>query len=240
MIRTMPIAALTLRALVDRRRTWLLVMLALIPVLTALLVTVFAEAALSDEIFDDMIVLTILPLIALVFGTGALGTELDDGTVVFLLTKPIGRSRIVLSKSIVAAGLTAALVVPSVLLTGVIVSIDDSTIIGATVAFAAAAAVGGSAYAVAFLALSTFTSKALAFGLFYVLLWEGILAGLFEGVRMFSIRQATLGMAAGLQGVAPPDTLDGTTSVIILTVVIVGSLALAGWRLSRFQLRTGD
>ena len=56
----------------------------------------------------------------------------------------------------------------------------------------------GAAYACAFVALSAFTGRALIIGLAYTLIWEGILAGLLEGTRFLSIRQATLGIAAGL------------------------------------------
>ena len=74
----------------------------------------------AERIFDQLIVRTVLPLIALVFGTAALGTELEDGTIVFLLTKPVRRFRIVLAKGVVAAGLTAALIVPATVLTGLV------------------------------------------------------------------------------------------------------------------------
>jgi ABC-2 type transport system permease protein len=183
----------------------------------------------------------VLPLIALVFGTAALGTELEDGTIVFLLTKPIRRFRIVLAKGVVAAGLTAALIVPATVLTGLVATSQHASLVSSTVAYAMAAAVGGTAYALGFLALSSFTSRALAIGLGYVLLWEGVLSGLFEGTRVFSVRQATLGLAEMLQRGDDADrTIGGLTSVVVLGVVIVGSLALATWRLSRYQLRGGD
>jgi ABC-2 type transport system permease protein len=234
MIRSMPIVALTLRSLVDRRRFWLMVLLAIAG-------AVFGGDFFSRRIFDQLIVRTVLPLIALVFGTAALGTELDDGTIVFLLTKPIRRARIVLAKGVVAAGLTALLIVPATVLTGLVATSQQASLADSTVAYAIAAAVGGTAYALGFLALSSFTSRALAIGLAYVLLWEGVLSGLFEGTQVFSVRQATMGLAAMLQGTeGTRDTMAGTTSVVILTAVIVGSLALASWRLSRYQLRGGD
>ena len=102
---------------------------------------------------------------------------------------------------------------------------------------------GGTAYALGLPgALSSFTSRALAIGLGYVLLWEGVLSGLFEGTQVFSVRQATLGLAAMLQGDRGHrrHAWHGTTSVVVLGAVIVGSLALASWRLSRYQLRGGD
>ena len=65
-----------------------------------------------------MLVRTVLPLVALVLGTAALGSELEDGTAVYLMIKPVPRWRIVGAKMLVAAGLTVALVVPSTLLAG--------------------------------------------------------------------------------------------------------------------------
>jgi ABC-2 type transport system permease protein len=241
MIRAMPLVAITLRNLVDRRRFWLMVLLAAVPVLIAIVGRVFAQQVFSDRIFDQLIIRTVLPLVALVFGTAALGTELDDGTIVFLLSKPIGRARIVAAKGLVAAGLTACLVVPATLITGLVATTSNASMAGASLAYAMAAVAGGAAYALAFLALSSFTSRALAVGLGYVLLWEGVLAGLFEGTRAFSIRQATLGLAAQLQGGTGDITaLPGPTSVVVLGAIILGSLALGGWRLSRYQMKGGD
>ena len=242
MIHTMPIAAITLRSLLDRRRFWLMVLLAAAPVLMTLVVTVFADEAVGEPVFRQLIVRTVLPLVALVFGTAALGTELEDGTIVFLLTKPIRRARIVLAKAVVAAGLTAALMVPATLLSGLVANMQHAGLAEASVAYAIAVAAGGSAYALGFMALSTFTTRALAVGLAYVLIWEGILSGLFEGTRVFSIREATLGLAAMLQGedAGAAEGVSGVTSIVVLVAVIVGSVALATWRLARYQLRSSD
>jgi ABC-2 type transport system permease protein len=240
MIARMPIVAITLRGLLDRRRTWLMVLLAAVPVLIALVVVSFGNTTFTERIFDQLVVRTVLPLIALVFGTAAIGTELEDGTVVYLLAKPLRRIHVVLAKSTVAAALTIALVVPATLLTGLVAATQNADLTEAVVAFAVAAAVGGAAYTMAFFTLSTFTSRALAVGLGYVLLWEGVLSGLFDGSRLFSIRQATLGLAAQIQGVQRPSTSDGTTATVFLLVVIFGSVALATWRLTRFQMRGGD
>jgi ABC-2 type transport system permease protein len=245
MIRAMPIVAITLRGLIDRRRFWLMVLLAGVPLLVAVVARVFGRGVGGADIFDQLIVSTVLPLVALVFGTAALGSELEDGTIVFLLTKPIRRSRITLAKGLPASALTIALVVTSTLLTGLVLGRDSSVEIETTLAYAIAVAVGGAAYALAFLALSAFTSRALAAGLVYILLWEGVLAGLFEGTKTFSIRQATVGLAtsidASLAGLEPRSgVVDGPTAAIVLGAVIVGALALASWRLSRFQLTGGD
>jgi ABC-2 type transport system permease protein len=241
MTRALPILGLTLRGLVDRRRTWLMILLAAAPVLVAVLFVATGTQRLSVNTLDNLVVRTVLPLIALVFGTGAIGPELEDGTIVYLVAKPIRRAWIVLAKMVVAAALTAALLVPAVLATGLVASLVDDRALSLAAAYAVAAAAGGAAYVAAFLAASTVSSRALALGLGYVLIWEGILAGLLEGTRTFSIRQATLGLATGLSGVPPRSgAMDAGLAVAVLLLVIVGSVLVATWRLRRFELRGGD
>jgi ABC-2 type transport system permease protein len=236
MIRTLPIVGMTLRSLLDRRRFWLMAALAAVPVLIALVVAMWSDENVGTHLLDDLMLTAVAPLIALVFGTGALGSELEDGTIVYQLTKPIGRWRLVFAKSLVAAGLTIALVAPATALTGLIGSLG----LEATVAYAVAVAIGGSAYALGFLTLSTITSRALAIGLGYVLLWEGVLADLLPGTGMLSVRQATQGLADELQGIEPTSALDGPAAIAVLAAVIVGALVLGTWRMSRYQLRGGD
>lgn len=240
MIRALPVAAITLRSLLDQRRFRLMVLLAAVPVLLTLIGLAAGDIDFRDQVFDQLLIRTVLPLVALIFGTGALGSELEDGTIVYLLAKPGHRARIVVAKGAVAAGITAALVVPATLLTGAIMASQQPDVIEPTIAYAVAAAIGGAAYALGFLALSSVTSRSLSIGLSYVLLWEGILAGLLPGTQTFSIRQATLGLADLMGATGIDDPLDPTTSLVVVALVIVGSLLLATWRMSRYQLRGGD
>ena len=234
-----PLADVTLRGMLGRRRTILLVLLAGLPVLVALLIRVSGGRPDADRVLDTLVVRFVMALVALIVGTGVLGSEIEDGTAVYLIVKPIARWRIALAKAIVAAGLTAALIVPSVLLTGLLLGgrSDSMTI---TVAFAVACLVGGSAYAVAFMTLSVFTSRAFLLGLAYVLIWEGVLAGLLEGTKFLSIRQATLGLASALGADIPGDPLASTISLVVLAVVLVGGFLITSWRLAGFEIRGGD
>jgi ABC-2 type transport system permease protein len=241
MIAAMPITGVTLRGLLGRRRTVLMVLLVGLPVLVALLLRVAGSDVNVDRILDPMIVRTILPLVALVFGTAALGSELEDGTAVYLIIKPIPRWRIIGAKMLVAAGLTVALVMPATVATGILVAGFGPGSLSTTFAYALAASLGGAAYACAFVALSAFTGRALIIGLAYTLIWEGILAGLLEGTRFLSIRQATLGIAAGLDEAPFGETpLELPLSVAIIAAVIVGSFVLGSLRLARFEIRGGD
>jgi len=241
MIAAMPIVGVTLRGLLGRRRTLLMLLLVALPVLVALLVRLSGGRIETDRILDAMIVQTVLPLVALVFGTAALGSELEDGTAVYLMVKPVPRWRIIGAKMIVAAGLTVALIMPSTVAAGLLAGGFGSASLSTTFAFALAASIGGIAYACAFVAFSAFTSRALVVGLGYTMIWEGLLAGLLEGTRFLSIRQATLGIAAGLSdGRLDDQRLDFGLSIAIVTIVVVGAFVLGSMRLARFEIRGGD
>ena len=68
-----------------------------------------------------------------------------------------------------------------------------------------------------------------------------MLAGLLEGTRLLSIRQATLGVAATLTGWdVGVEPLTPTASVVILTAVVAIGFAIATLRLRRFQVRAAD
>jgi ABC-2 type transport system permease protein len=229
----------TLRGLLGRRRTLLLILLVGLPVGIALLVRISGGRPDADRILDTLVVRTVMPLAALILGTAAIGSEIDDGTAVYLMIKPIARWRIALAKAVVAAGLTAALVVPAVVTTGLLIGsrTDTATSI---IGYGVACLVGGSAYAVAFMTLSVFTSRALLVGLGYTLIWEGVLSGLLEGTKFLSIRQATIGIAGAFGVRVPGDPLVPAVSVLVLAVVLIGGFLLASRRLARFEIRGGD
>lgn len=237
------IAEVTLRGLLGRRRTILLLLLAGVPVLVALLARI-GGGRLDDAMTPilELAVRAILPLIALVFGTSAIGTEIDDGTAVYLLAKPVSRWTVTLAKALVAGVLSAALTVASVLLTGLLIGGDDPAGLGITFAFALAMTVAAFVYAAAFVALSVVTSRALIVGLVYTLVWEGVLAGILEGTRLFSIREATMSLADALAPArASIDAnLDPAAGVALLVIVLVAALVVTTARLRSWEVKGTD
>ena len=190
------IASVTLRALIGRRRTLLMLVLAGIPILVGLLVRANSDGVRDvGATLDGLVVRVVLPLIALVFGTGALGSELEDGTAVHLLTKPIRRSTIVLAKVAVAGSLTAVMVVPSTAIAGILLAPPGTDVLGTTSALALGVLVGSYLYVAIFVALSVLTSRGLIIGLGYALIWEGVVAGLLPGSQVFSVREYIRGIA---------------------------------------------
>jgi ABC-2 type transport system permease protein len=234
------LASVTLRGLLNRRRTLLLVLAGL------LMVGVAALSRLGDASADETLSFTgrlladfglgvLLPLVAVIVGTATIGSELEDGTIIYLLAKPIPRLLIVAVKAVMAWLLVTVLVSPAILVSGLIASGGDAEL---GVAYAVAAAVGALEYTTVFLALSLLTSRALVIGLAYVVIWEGVVAGLFAGTRILSVRQHALAVADALAGEGAVSA-ELTAGVGLLMAVGVAAVAfvLALRRLQTVELR---
>jgi ABC-2 type transport system permease protein len=232
------IAEVTLRALLGRRRTILMLLLAGVPVLLGLLVRANGDGVRDvAATLDGIVIRVVLPLVALVFGTAALGSELEDGTAVHILTKPVRRSTIVLAKILVAGTLTAAMLVPSTILAGVLLGRPGQ--LGVTFALAIGVLVGSYLYVAIFVALSVATSRGLIIGLGYALVWEGVLAGLLPGSQVFSVREYVRGIA-DIFNPAAADSIVGAGAVLYAAVALVAATAIASVRLAAYEIRGSD
>ena len=235
------IAGITLRQLLSRRRTLLLLLFGGVLVLVAFVFRLAGDESralpFTAQLLANLGIAVLMPLVALLFGTGAIGSELEDGTAVYLLAKPIRRSTILLTKLLVASGCAILVTCGPMLLAGLIAAggLGDGLVLG----FVGAAAIGSILYAALFVALSLTTARALVFGLGYVLIWEGVLSGLFAGTRTFSVRQITLSLA-DLFADVPPEVFDAqldlATAMVMAAIVLVVATALAIRRLSMLEI----
>jgi ABC-2 type transport system permease protein len=236
---TAALLAITARALLNRRRTLLL---ALLGVLLVVVTVVYRlgnpDGAESLEVtralLGDFGLGVLLPVVAVIVGTAVLGSELDDGTIVYLLAKPVPRWRIVLVKLVVAWLVVVLLVVPAMLVAGLI-GHDDLSL---TIAYAVAATLGALEYTALFLALSLATSRALIVGLAYVIVWEGVVAALFAGTRIFSVRQHALAVAEAVGGESAAQAeLAAGAAIGVAAAVTLLAVWFAVRRLERVELR---
>ncbi len=234
------------RGLLGRRRTLLIVMFAASPVVIAALLRasgVTTDAVrLTVQLLDNLVVRTVLPIVALVLGTGVLGSDLEDGTAVYVLVRPIARWRIVVANELVAGLLAVGLMVLVTLVAGMAAGAGRGAE-GVVLAYAVAVAVGAALYTIVFLALSIVTGRALILGLAYVLIWEGLLAGPLEGTQVLSIRQYTLAIAKSLAG-ADADAINvslaGSVAVVLSVVVFAVAFGVAIRRLEADEVRGTD
>lgn len=231
------IVRLAMAALMGRKRFVLLLLFPIALVSLTLLVRVLtSDAQVAVELLFGLGLLVVLPLLALIAATAVMGPEVDDGSLVYLLAKPVSRHSVASSKYVVA--LTAVLVCGPLpmLVTGLVLDPDGSDVVlGVSLSATLAAIV----YTSLFLALSTVWKHAVVVGLLFVLLWEGTLAGIFSGVAWLSI-----GQWAGRVG-AEVSAEWGTPAVPLwwavggLLLVGVGGVWFSGDRLRSFSFK-GD
>ncbi|WP_433312954.1 ABC transporter permease subunit [Micromonospora sp. CA-269861] len=225
---------ITARGLFGRRRFLLLLPLPLVLLGLAVLCRSLGvdPGEWGPPVLVGLGLAVVLPVVALIIGTGVLGAEIDDGTVVHILTKPLPRWQIVLPKLAVAAGVTAVTVAVPLYVAGVLA---DSVRLG--LALAVAGALGALAYSALFLALSLVTRRPVLLGLVYVLIWEGLLGNFVSGTKVLSIQQYVIALA---DRIAPTGLLETSVSVPVASVmtalVSVGFTVLAIDRLRSFSV----
>ncbi len=237
------ILLLSLRLLVRQRRTLLLLMLAALPVGLAILFRTTGGGVAEQPDFPvgilaHLVAGLILPLTALVVGTAALGQELEDGTIVYLIAKPLARGKVILAK-IAAAWLVTGGLVASAVVTAGLTLLGGTEDVGLVPAFVVATLLGALAYSAVFVSLSVRFGRALIIGLAYVFVWESLVSQFIVGVRFFSIRAYTLGVASALTDSASEllESPLGPGPAVVLSGLVV---VLATWygirRLDGYQI----
>ena len=237
----MEIALLTVRQLLSRGRVLILLGVVALPPFVAALYVASSSTIAPDRFLSRLcegpVLALVLPLLALIIGGAALGNEVEDGTLQYLVMKPVSRLHIVLAKLAPAVVIVALLAGLSVLASALIVGRDGHTLrIG--LAFLVGSTAGALAYTTLFLLLGLVTTRSFVIGLAYVFLWEGALSGLFAGLRALSVRQYARAIAAALANV-PSSILDVklTTTPALIGVVVVTVL---GCLVATLRLRKMD
>lgn len=232
------IVRLGVRSVFGRWRGALLFVLPLVLVAVSVLVRVLVG---EDEIgaqhtLQGLGLVVIMPLVALLATSGLLAPEIDDGSVSYLLAKPISRYTIVVSKLVVAAVCVVVFGALPMLVAGLVMLTSSPSL---AVGFAVGSVAGGLAYCALFALMSVMTRHAVVIGLIYLLIWEGLLGGLLDGVRWLSITSWSEAVIGKLAGVELVEDLPLWYAVTATAVVLLLGTWLTGRRLRAFNL-TGD
>ena len=254
------VAWITTRATLGRKRALLFA----IPAVILIVVTVALKASRPpsrpwpSHVLGTFGFSVLLPLTALIIGCSVLGAEIDDGSVIHLLATPVRRSSVIITKFLVATGLTiifaavpeliAALISgggqtesvvkfsqnhPPVVIPGAVINNTDFA-----VGLFVGALVGAVIYNAIFVMVSAATTRAIAVGLLYVLIWEALLSNFVSGARLLSVSHYALGIA---NGIAHDSSLNAgltvTVSIVMGVIVTVLALVLAVNLLSSFTLK---
>ena len=228
---------LALRALAGQRRGLLLLGLPLLLVVTAaVLHALTGEPVSARLVVVELGMALVVPLVALLAANGVLGPEIDDGSVVYLLSTPVSRYAVAASKFLVAAAVSVVLGGGGLAATALAAGLSSGWLLASALLGSVAAVL----YTALFTAMSAATRHGMIAGLVYVLIVEGLMAAFLVGMRYVSVQSLTQRLVDLVTDVDIPEVdLSPTYAVVASTVVLVVGVLLAGWRLQRFQLR-GD
>jgi ABC-2 type transport system permease protein len=253
------VAWITTRATLGRKRALLFA----IPAVILIVVTVALKAGRPpsrpwpSHVLGTFGFSVLLPLTALIIGSSVLGAEIDDGSIVHLLATPVRRSSVIITKFVVATALTIVFAAVPELIAALISGggITQPTVTGTpggpvfavgtvvnstdfAVGLFVGALAGAVIYNAIFVMVSAATTRAIAVGLLYVLIWEALLSNFVSGARLLSVSHYSLGIA---NGIAHDSSLNaGLTvpvSIIMGAIVTVLALVVAVNLLSSFTLK---
>jgi ABC-2 type transport system permease protein len=170
------------------------------------------------------------PVVALLLASATLGGPAEDGTLVYLWLRPVPRWRVALAATTAALTVVAPLVIVP-LTVGALVAGTAGDVVAAT---ALAHGVAVVAYTGLFTWLGLRVRRALAWGLAYILIWEGFVAGAGAGASRLAVRAYTRSIMAELTDVRLRLS-DTPLPAAVVVPVLVGVLAvwLTGRRLAR-------
>jgi ABC-2 type transport system permease protein len=235
----LPVTTLTVRQFTGGRSARLVLGLSLIPALFAAIYVArpweVAPNEFATDLFRELIVPTLLPIVVLLPATAAFGNELEDGTLPYLLMKPVSRLRLVLGKYaavllVTIPALLAGLVVTTLIAAQAPEAADLGRIL---VAMAGASAAAAALLGAVFLLVSLVIPRALLAGMIYIFAWESLLGRFLPGVRAISSREHALQVFDGILG---DDFPAASNAALTMLVVAVVCLLLAVWRLRGMQI----
>ena len=238
------IARLTWRSLLGRRRAILLMALPAILLVLAVVFRAFQGADADHAVFllSSFGVAFLVPLLGLIAGTGAIGPEIDDGSIIYVLAKPLSRYTIVFTKLAVSIGVMIAFGVLPILVTGFIMANGASNV---AIGYAAGSLAAGFAYSALFLLLAVITRNAVVAGLLYALVWESAVGSFVPGAQALSIQKWGMSITEKIIG-APAEDLRATspvaltTAILLLVILTVGATLYAGYRLRSIRLTSDE
>lgn len=242
------IAGMTRRQVLGVRRLVGLGVLAVVPAVVMYLTTARSTGSARLDTFagitGGLFLSVVVPVIALILSTSALGDERRDQTLSFIVLRPVSRTAIAFAK--ILGGVGSACLVSGIgaVALGVAMGLRGGgwgylvpTVVGTIIATAA--------YGGVFTPLGYLTERATLLGLAFVFIWEGAVAGTIPGLAAMSPWRiglsALVGLGPGeLLAVIPDFALGsvapGAGGAALKAVVIV---ALGTW-FTGWLLRTRD
>lgn len=223
------IAWFSAREMVRRRRLLSLAAINLLPVAMVLIIRIwFADRGISAQLqlsslSHEVIVPFLIPVVAMFVGAGAIGEMVEEGTIVYLWTRPIKRRSIYLGR------LLAAQVVSSLVLSGALIlcfmvmvsqgwQVVDWTFLRLYLVTFLIIVLGSSSYGALFAAMGTFFKKPVIPAIMFTFLWESMVSEVPARVQELSLRFHLQNIVQKPDGV--PEGLDGVLGALLKTAFV--------------------
>jgi len=241
------------------RRSWLVYLFALLPVLVALLLATHARRVNAEGIATNiswfLYLQVVVPLVSLLAGQAVISREIEDRTITYLFSRPISRPAMFIGRSLGALAFTLLLLLAGAGLLLFVAAqgsggrapgagqfpiapiLED----GVVLPLLGAVALGALAYTLIFAALGVFTKHPMIIGLAYTFAIEGFLSNLPGSNQALAIQYYLRSWIAAkgadswgrLEGVNLADFESPARVLWKLGLVALLALALGGWRIRR-------
>lgn len=241
------------------RRTRLLAMVSLLPVVLAVALQVTRAAAPGRpleglDVFSNVVMgfslQFLVLLLSLFFGTSIVADEVDNKTLTYPATRPVSRTTFILGKYAASVSFLLALVLTSTSLSFLILMIDRLSSAAAWAFLGrslAALAFGTVCYTALFAMVGTFLRKSILFGLVFSFGWENVVQYFPGTTQKFTIMHYLKSLLPGLQAGGGTSDEAGllklllfrleptSVPVAIITLVVLTAVFLASacWIFSR-------
>ncbi|GAB3485207.1 ABC transporter permease [Flexivirga lutea] len=233
------ILRLGLRSLFGRARVWLMIAMPVILLILAAVIRAASTGGDDNHTAENFLRIfgigIVVPVVALVATTTLVNSEFDDGSIIYLLTKPVSRLAIITSKAVIVLG--AGVVFGAVMMFAAgltMVGGHDSVAVGAF----AGGLVSTIAYVGIFTVLATSMKRSIVGCLLYWLIWESTISSLFSPVKWLSARAWGNAVVQHI-ATAPDDGKPGVPlayAVVAALVALAVGVVLAGQRLASMTI----
>jgi len=251
------IAWFSLREMSRRRRLLSLGAINLLPVLVVLAIRIwFADQGISAQLqlsslTQQIIIPFLIPIVAMAVGVSAIGEQVEEGTIVYLWTRPVRRRAIYLGRLLAAQAVSSLLLSGSLILCFMVMiseglGVVDWAFLKLYLVTFLIIVLGTFSYSAVFAAMGTFFRKPVLPAILFAFGWEAMVSSIPARVQELSLR-------FHLQNIVEipkviPENLDGVLgallstafqrdpvpklqSVVVLLVVMLLFTALGIWLL---------
>lgn len=231
-----------------RAAVWILIILALFGLSKAFLLVNPGAAAQDSYIqLSGLMVYRVLALAAAIFSTAVISQEIEQKTIVYLVTRPISRPMLLLCR--LAATVIVVFAIGALAAISVSFATHGSGALGNAILWRdmKALLVGAAAYSTLFVFFSLLMNRGMLINLFFVFGWETFIPNLPGDAYRLSIYsylkavaqrpttgdvQSPLGFVSGQTG---PDLMSSTTGYAAMLLVIAAFAFLAAWWFKNFE-----